>query len=439
MKSLTKLVLVVTVLALPLAPALAIDTYFGEDLGLGEGTPLPAWPNSDAAEAAFLLHLIGVGVEDFESYAEGTGAPLPITFAGSGVTATLQGNGVIDDVPMGQTNGVGRYATSGTRYWESSDVFTIDFDEPIAAFGFFGIDIGDFEGQVTLTCTDGTNIVLVIPHTIDGAGGSVIFFGFIDEDNQYTSISFGNTEPGVDFFGFDDMWVGTIYQIAELLDIKPTSCPNPFNTKSQGKLPVALLGTDQFDVMDVDPTTLFLEGVAPLRYTYEDVSAPYIAEPGDDPCACGTEGPDGYMDLVMHFDTQEIYATMGMVTDGEMRELTLTLTTYSGIDLEAMDCVWIKHKVKEPTPPPKIFTRNFSGSETQISLSLSEATDVSLIVYDVQGKKVRTLVNGSLPSGDHTIRWNGIDDMGNAVADGMYFGHVKAGTVEQTAKMLLMR
>jgi hypothetical protein len=439
MRFVTKLVLVVTILALPLTPALAIDTYFGEDLGLGEGTPLPAWPNADAAEAAFLLHLIGVGVEDFEGYADGTTAPLPITFSGSGVTATLQGNGEIDDVPMGSTNGFGRYATSGTHYWESSDVFTIDFDQPIAAFGFFGIDIGDFEGQVTLTCTDGTNIVLVIPHTVDGDGGSVIFFGFIDEDNQYTSISFGNTEPGSDYFGFDDMYVGTIYQIADLLDIKPTSCPNPFNTKAQGKLPVALLGTDLFDVMDVDPTTLLLEGVAPLRYTYEDVAAPYIAEPGEDPCACGTEGPDGYMDLVMHFDRQAIYATMGTVTDGEMRELTLTLMTYSGIALDASDCVWIKHKVKDPTPPPRIFTRTFTGSGTEVSLTLSEAADVSLVVYDVRGKKVRTLVNGALPGGNHTIRWNGLDDAGNTVADGMYFGHVVAGTTEQTSKMLLMR
>ncbi len=226
---------------------------------------------------------------------------------------------------------------------------------------------------------------------------------------------------------------------ADLLDIKPTSCPNPFNTKANGKLPVALLGTDFVDVMEVDPSTLLLEGVVPLRYTYEDVAAPYIAEPGADPCACGTEGPDSYMDLVMHFDRQEIYTEMGTVTDGEMLELTLTLETYSGRVLEASDCVWIKHKVKEPTPPPKIFTRTFDGSGTEILLSLGEATDVSLDVYNVQGRKVRTLVNGALPGGTHTIRWNGRDDAGNTVADGMYFSHVRAGTVEKTTKMILMR
>jgi hypothetical protein len=434
-----KLAIFVMVLALPFAAFGAPVTFFGEDLGLGEGTPLAAWPNADAAEAAFLAHLTGVGMETFEAYAESTYAPLAITFGGSGVTATLEGNGMVDSVAAGQTNGFGRYPTSGEKYWESSDLFTISFSEPIAAFGFHGIDIGDFDGQVTLTLTDGTTVTLTIPHTVDGLGGSVIYFGFYDTENQYTAIAFGNTQPGTDYFGFDDMRVGTIFQIVDLLDIKPTSCPNPLNTKSNGKLPVALLGTDLFDVTDVDPATLLLEGVAPLRWTYEDVAAPYIREAGDDPCSCHEEGPDCYMDLVMHFDTQEIVAALGMVTDGEMRELTLTLETYAGIGLEAKDCVWIKHKVKEPTPPPRIVVRTFDGSGSQIYLSLSDATDVSMVVYDVQGKRVKTLVNGSLASGNHTVRWNGRDEAGSTVADGVYFCHVKAGTVEETAKMLLMK
>ncbi|MHC4346223.1 MAG: hypothetical protein ACYSUP_16230, partial [Planctomycetota bacterium] len=36
------------------------------------------------------------------------------------------------------------------------------------------------------------------------------------------------------------------------VDIKPQSCPNPFNIKSKGVLPVAILGTDEFDVEDVN-------------------------------------------------------------------------------------------------------------------------------------------------------------------------------------------
>ena len=123
-------------------------TFFGEDLGLGEYTPLSSWPNAAAARAAFLSTLVsGVGTENFESYGAGVGAPLPVWFPGAGVVATLQGNGVIVEVPSGQTNGFGRYPTSGTKFWESSDVFNITFSAPIAAFGFYGVDIGDFRGE----------------------------------------------------------------------------------------------------------------------------------------------------------------------------------------------------------------------------------------------------------------------------------------------------
>ena len=47
-------------------------TFFGEDLGLGESTPLSIWPNAKAAESNFLSNLVGVGTETFESFFVGT-------------------------------------------------------------------------------------------------------------------------------------------------------------------------------------------------------------------------------------------------------------------------------------------------------------------------------------------------------------------------------
>jgi hypothetical protein len=179
-----------------------------------------------------------------------------------------------------------------------------------------------------------------------------------------------------------------------------------------------------------------LEGVPALRYSYEDVGTPFMG----DLCDCHELGPDGYMDLVVHFDRQAIYATMGAVTDGEYRQLNLTAEHYNGGVFEGADCVWIKHKVQnQPPPPPRIFTRTFGGSDTQIQLSLGEATDVSLVVYDVLGKRVKSLVNGTMPAGDHTIQWDGRDDAGRAVADGVYFANVQAGSVQETAKMIFMK
>ncbi len=57
-------------------------TFFGEDTGLGEGTRLLSTPNSDAARASFFTNLTGVGTEDFEGFADGTGSPLIADFGG---------------------------------------------------------------------------------------------------------------------------------------------------------------------------------------------------------------------------------------------------------------------------------------------------------------------------------------------------------------------
>ncbi|MFH1771987.1 MAG: PEP-CTERM sorting domain-containing protein [Candidatus Omnitrophota bacterium] len=194
-------------------------TFFGEDLGLGESTRLTSYPSANSARSNFLAPLIGVGTEDFEGLA-GEDAPVTLTFPGAG-DATLLGDGFVDTVLSG-TNGVGRYAISGVNYWESSSSFSIEFSDPVAAFGFYGIDIGDFDGQLTLSLINSsTTTDLIIPNTINGSGGSVLYFGVIDKDNPFTELVFGNTEPGVDYFGFDDMTIGSVEQVGELNGVVP--------------------------------------------------------------------------------------------------------------------------------------------------------------------------------------------------------------------------
>ena len=218
-----KLFMVVTLVALVAfgfgmaGPAQALSvTYFGEDSGLGENTPLSSWANAAQAEADFLANLVGVGTENFESFADGTAAPLLLTFPGAG-TVTLQGDGEVNEVPSGNTNGKGRYATSGTHYWETGANFnfSIFFSNPVAAFGFYGIDAGDFQGQLTLDLVSGGTQTLNIPHTVSAPGGSVIYLGVIENDPtlQFTSVSFGNIGSSVDNFGFDDMTIGSLEQV----------------------------------------------------------------------------------------------------------------------------------------------------------------------------------------------------------------------------------
>jgi hypothetical protein len=123
------------------------------------------------------------------------------------------------------------------------------------------------------------------------------------------------------------------------VDIKPGSCPNPLNSKSKGVLPVAICGTPDFNVMDIDPETILLAGVPPIRYAYEDVATPFMG----DLCDCHDLNGDGYMDLTLKFKTQHIVAIIGTTTDREWRTLTLTGNLIGGEPFEGQDCVWIVH------------------------------------------------------------------------------------------------
>jgi hypothetical protein len=187
-----------------------LTEYFGEDLTPG-GT-VPAGGNAITARNNFLSSLSGVGNEDFESLTLGSFAPFNLSFPGStgSITATLTNGGPAEI----RNGGAGRFATSGTQYLETDGgaSFNVALSDPISAFGFYGTDIGDFGGQITLAATNGTTTNLTVPNTINAPDGSLLFYGFIDTTNTYKNILFGNTS-GSDFFGFDDMVIGDPGQI----------------------------------------------------------------------------------------------------------------------------------------------------------------------------------------------------------------------------------
>lgn len=64
---------------------------------------------------------------------------------------------------------------------------------------------------------------------------------------------------------------------------------------------------------------------------------------------------------------------------------------------------------------------------------------VKLRVFDARGALVRTLVDGFLPAGAHTVTWRGVDDRGRSVASGLYFYRLEAGAFQAARKMLLLK
>ncbi|MCD4829376.1 MAG: T9SS type A sorting domain-containing protein [Candidatus Cloacimonetes bacterium] len=77
--------------------------------------------------------------------------------------------------------------------------------------------------------------------------------------------------------------------------------------------------------------------------------------------------------------------------------------------------------------------------ETTIGFSLPVSGQVELAVFNVRGRRVKTLVNGDMKPGDHTVTWQGSDDNGLPVASGVYFYCLQSGGSAETRKMLLLK
>ena len=103
---------------------------------------------------------------------------------------------------------------------------------------------------------------------------------------------------GINPEGDLESWVAVLPQsaVAVEIDIKPGSDDTMINPLSRGFIPVAILGSETFDVADVDVTTLVFEDAAPAHRV-----GGHLQEVND----------DGLLDLVSHYRTQETGIAFG--------------------------------------------------------------------------------------------------------------------------------
>jgi hypothetical protein len=76
---------------------------------------------------------------------------------------------------------------------------------------------------------------------------------------------------------------------------------------------------------------------------------------------------------------------------------------------------------------------------TTISYDLPKRSQVTLGIYDLLGKQIKTLVNQSQDAGNKIAMWDGTDDLGRPVSAGVYLYQIQAGEFTQTRKMLLLK
>ncbi|MCB9509105.1 MAG: T9SS type A sorting domain-containing protein [Deferribacteres bacterium] len=76
---------------------------------------------------------------------------------------------------------------------------------------------------------------------------------------------------------------------------------------------------------------------------------------------------------------------------------------------------------------------------TVIRYQLPASAEVKLSIYNTAGQLVRTLVNGEMPAGTHSIVWDATDNSGQRVASGVYLYLLRAGEFTSQKKLILMK
>lgn len=123
---------------------------------------------------------------------------------------------------------------------------------------------------------------------------------------------------------------------------------------------------------------------------------------------------------------------------------SLVLTDYYWDDTQGVtySCISSAADLARSIPPEFAISQNYPNPfnpVTQFSVDLTAETHVTFVVYNIAGQAVRTLVDGVLPVGSHTITWDGTNQAGQALSSGVYFYRVIAGDETVTRKMTLLK
>jgi hypothetical protein len=124
-----------------------------------------------------------------------------------------------------------------------------------------------------------------------------------------------------------------------------------------------------------------------------------------------------YVDSTLATYQYLIRAYISIVTGGVKRVVELSPVSYS-----------LQQNYPNPFNPG-----------TKIRYSVPEGGDVSLVIYNITGKRIMELVKSFQNAGNYEVLWNGKDEAGAPVSSGIYFYTLKAGNFNQTRKMILIK
>jgi hypothetical protein len=132
-------------------------------------------------------------------------------------------------------------------------------------------------------------------------------------------------------------------------DMHTTSCPNPVNTTGNGVIPAAILGTANFDVTQIDPNSIELwqfqcDGgpAVPIQsFHLQDTATPYT---GNTQCGCNTLHGDGFVDLNIKFNRQQVVSALHLTTYPQFTFVHVAIVgkLTNGCGFIGLDCIRVQ-------------------------------------------------------------------------------------------------
>ena len=160
----------------------------------------------------------------------------------------------------------------------------------------------------------------------------------------------------------------------------------------------------------------------------------------------GLVGDDGTAELTLTRSLADVDALRLTVSGFNMVPYLATVSVVpddgSAGDDEGDDDEGVSPSNGRATPEAVTLLGNYPNPfnpTTHIAFELGEPTSVRLVVYDIRGRQIKTLIDGSLPAGRQEILWNGCDHTGRAQASGVYLYVLQTPDETLTGRMTLAR
>ncbi len=218
-----------------------------------------------------------------------------------------------------------------------------------------------------------------------------------------------------------------------------STIPASINIKGNGSVKIGAsarfgIEINAMPVGNIDPSSIRMRTTYPNAGSASEVSA--IPKSGK---AIGDLDRDNIPDLLTNFSIEAIQALLGNVPNNTTVTLVLSGRTNQasgGIPVSGQINVVVKGG---PAAVSSFASPNPFNPETAISFTVRNSGPVSVRIYALDGRLVKTLRDDIAQAGTHEVRWNGTDNNGRHVPSGMYFVKTESGADKSVFKLSLLK